>query len=87
MHLDKIYYIITFLSIAFRVGANIADKGGMYTREMPCFAIGCLYAMFYDNINAFFNKFFWPSFIVLFITFQLGFFLYEPIGAYASVYS
>ena len=77
-------FIVAFLSIAFRIGANIADKGGMYTREMPCFAIGCLYAMFYDKINAFFNKFFWPSFAILFIAFQLGFFLYEPIGAYAS---
>ena len=44
-------FIMAFLAIAFRIGALIADKGGMYTREMPCFAIGCIYAMYYDKIN------------------------------------
>ena len=46
---DKKFYIagfiMVFLSVGFRIGAIIADNGGMYTREMPCFAIGCIYAM------------------------------------------
>lgn len=44
-------FIMAFLAIAFRIGARIADNGGMYTREMPCFAIGCIYAMYYDKLN------------------------------------
>lgn len=85
---DKKFYIAGFIlaafAVGFRVGAWIADEGGMYTRELPCFALGCIYAMYYDKINNFFNKYFWLSFVVLFICFQLGFFLWEPLGAYAS---
>lgn len=38
--------IMAFISVAFRIAAHIADKGGMYTREMPAFAIGCMYTTF-----------------------------------------
>ena len=79
-------FLLAFISIAFRLGAIIADKGGMYTREIPCFAIGCIYAMYYEKINYLLNKYFWQGFIILFISFQLGFFLYEPIGAYSSCF-
>lgn len=76
--------ILACIAVMFRVGAWIADKGGMYTREIPCFAIGCLYATFYQQFNDFFKKYFWPSLIVLFISFWMGFFFWEPLGSYAT---
>lgn len=76
--------ILAFIAVMFRAGAWIADKGGMYTREMPCFAIGCIYATFYNQFNNFFKKHFNLSFIILFISFWVGFFFWEPLGAYAT---
>lgn len=77
-------FILAFLAIAFRIGALIANKGGMYTREMPCFAIGCFYAMYYDKVNEFFNKHFYKSLVVLIISIIIGLLLFEPIGAYGA---
>ena len=77
-------WILASISILFRIGAWIADKGGMYTREIPCFAIGCIYAMYYDKINYLFNKYFKVGLVLLIIGIQIGMFIWEPIGAYSS---
>ena len=50
--------IMAIVPIALRIAAKIADHGGMYTREMPTFAIGCIYAAFYDDINRIAKKYF-----------------------------
>lgn len=78
--------ILASIAVLFRVGAQIADQGGMYTREMPTFAIGVMYALFYDKFNAFFNKHFWPTLIVSFILMWIGFFLYEPLSTYSAAF-
>ena len=72
------------IAIGFRVGARIADVGGMYTRELPTFAIGIIYATFYNQINNFFKKYFWPSLIISFIGFWVGFFTIEFISTYCA---
>jgi len=77
-------FILAFISILFRIGAKIADNGGMYTREMPCFAIGCLYATYYDKVNNLSKKYYWPSIWITIVAFILGFIFFEPIGAYAT---
>lgn len=77
-------FILAFIAIGFRVGARIADNGGMYTRELPCFAIGVIYATYYDKINLLFNKHFVLSLIALIVSFVLGFIFFEPIAAYAA---
>ena len=76
--------ILSLIAIGFRVGAIIADKGGMYTRELPTFAIGIIYATFYPQINAFLKKYFWPSLIISFIGFWVGFFTLEFISTYCA---
>lgn len=76
--------ILASIAVSFRIGAWIADKGGMYTREIPCFAIGCIYATFFDQINAFFKKYYWQSFVVLLIGLCVGMFTWEPSGAYSA---
>lgn len=77
-------FVLAFIAIAFRLGAQIADKGGMYTRELPCFAIGVVYATFYSKINEFFNKNFILSLVALIVAFVLGFIFFEPIASYAA---
>lgn len=76
--------ILSVIAIGFRLGAIIANTGGMYTRELPTFAIGVIYATFYNQINNFFKKHFWPSFIICFIGFWVGFFTVEFISTYSA---
>ena len=76
--------ILSLVAIGFRVGAQIADNGGMYTRELPTFAIGVMYATFYDKVNAFFNKYFLPSAAIFFVGFWVGFFTVEFISTYSA---
>lgn len=76
--------IMAFISIGFRVAAHIADEGGMYTREMPAFAIGCIYATFYDQINALASKYFKSGMILSIAAFIFGFLLYEPLATYSA---
>ena len=82
------YYIAGFtlasVAVLFRVFAIVFDKGGMYTREMPCFAIGCIYAMYYDKFNELLNKYFYQGLVLFIISIGIGMFLYEPIGAYGA---
>lgn len=76
--------ILSCVAVGFRLGAHIADKGGMYTRELPAFAIGVMYATFYKQTNEFFNKYFWISFILATLGFWIGFFTWEIIATYSA---
>jgi len=76
--------ILSLIAVGFRVGAQIADKGGMYTRELPTFAIGVLYATYYEKINAIFKKYFWQIFVVSMLGFWVGFFTLEFISTYSA---
>ena len=76
--------IMSAVSVGFRIAAHIADNGGMYTREMPAFAIGCIYATFYEKINALAKKYFATGLSVTIIAFVLGFLFFEPIATYSA---
>ena len=76
--------ILSTIAIGFRIGAKIADQGGLYTRELPTFAIGVMYATFYEKINSFFKKHFWITLAVSFVAFVIGYFTVEPIATYAA---
>ena len=76
--------IMSLVAIGFRIAANIADTGGMYTREMPAFAIGCIYATFYEKSNALAKKYFAVGLSVTVAAFALGFLFFEPIATYAA---
>lgn len=76
--------IMSLVAVGFRVAAHIADNGGMYTRELPAFAIGCIYATFYDKINELAKRFFTPGLVISILAFALGFVFFEPIATYAS---
>ena len=78
--------IMALISIGFRVAAHIADNGGMYTREMPAFAIGCIYATFYNQINTLANKYFKPGILLSIGAFIIGFLLFEPIATYSAAF-
>ena len=76
--------ILSCIAIGFRVWARIADNGGMYTRELPTFAIGVMYATFYKQFNAFFSKYFWQTFAACFVVFWVGFFTLEILATYSA---
>lgn len=77
--------VLAFLAIAFRLTAIIADEGRMYTRELPTFAIGCIYATFYQKINEWAKKFFWAGLFICIPLFILGFIIKtEAISTYTA---
>ncbi len=76
--------IMSLLAIGFRVMAHIFDNGGMYTREMPAFAIGCVYATFYNKINQLAKKYFTPLIILSILAFSIGFVFVEAMATYSS---
>ncbi|MBQ3571280.1 MAG: acyltransferase [Clostridia bacterium] len=76
--------IMAVVPIAIRATAKLTDTGAMYTREMPTFAIGCIYATFYDKINSFATKHFWLGILLSVAVFIFGVIVFEPIAAYAS---
>ena len=76
--------ILSCFAVGFRVGAIIADNGGMYTREMPAFAIGCIYAAFYQKINALAAKYYRLGMIACILAFVGGFLWSEPLATYAA---
>ena len=77
-------FIMAFVAIGLRLSAIIADYGRMYTRELPAFAIGCIYATFYDKINAFASKHFKLGMILSVGTFAFFLLLSEPVATYAA---
>ena len=76
--------VMAMVPVALRIAAHIADNGGMYTREMPTFAIGCIYATFYEKINGLASKYFKSGMIISIAVFVIGFVFYEPSGTYAA---
>ena len=76
--------IMALISVGFRVAAHIIDYGGMYTREMPAFAIGCIFATFYDQINTLASKYFKPGILLSIGAFVVGFLFFEPIATYSA---
>ena len=76
--------IMVFVVIGFRAAAVLTNYGRLYTRELPTFAIGCLYATFYDKINAFARKHFKLGMILSVPAFVIGFLLSEPVASYAA---
>lgn len=76
--------VLACISVGFRLWAQIADRGGMYTREMPTFAIGCIYATFYEQINAFAQKHFNWGMIASVLVFFVGFIFFEPLASYTG---
>jgi peptidoglycan/LPS O-acetylase OafA/YrhL len=77
-------WVMAFVAIGARLLARICDNGGMYTREMPAFALGCLYATYYDRINFFASKHFKTGLILSVIAFTIGFVLFEPVATYSA---
>lgn len=77
--------VMAFIVVGFRLAAVLTDYGRMYTREIPAFALGCFYATFYDQINAFAKKHFRRGLILSVLAFALFFLLFEPIATYAAV--
>ncbi len=78
--------VLALISVSFRIAAHIADEGGMYTREMPAFAIGCIYATFYDKINTLATRFFKTGMILSTIAFVIGFLFVEPMATYSAAF-
>ncbi|MBQ8879291.1 MAG: acyltransferase family protein [Clostridia bacterium] len=76
--------VMALVPIAFRIAAKVAHQGGMYTRELPAFAIGCIYATFYDQINKLAKKYYLPALLVSLIAFVIGYVSIEAIATYAS---
>ena len=76
--------VMAVIPVALRVAAKIADNGGMYTREMPAFAIGCLYATFYDKFNEYATKYYKLGMALCVAAFSIGFVFFEPIATYAA---
>lgn len=75
-------FIVAGIVLICKLLTMIFDNGGMYTRELPCFAIGLVYGMFYVPINKFCKKFFIPLIILSLIAYGVGMFFYEPVAAW-----
>ena len=78
--------VMTVLPIAFFILARVFDKGGMYTREILVFGVGCLYATFYEKVNALASRFFLPSLIVCSAAFAIGFIYVEAMATFAAAF-
>ncbi len=77
--------IVSAVTLGFWHGTLLAGKGGTYTREMLCFAVGCLYATFYDAINRFASRFFVPGLLISVLGFLIVFPIDEPLATYAAI--
>lgn len=76
--------IMASVAIGFRLAAVQTDYARLYTRELPAFAIGCLYAAFYDKINAFASKHFKLGIFLSVGTFLVFYLPSEPVATYAA---
>lgn len=74
-------FIVTGIVLLCKLMTLIFDNGGMYTRELPCFAIGLFYGMYYVPINKFCKKFFIPLLFASIIAYGVGMFYYEPLAS------
>lgn len=51
--------IVAFIALSLRICAHIFDNGGMYTKGLPCFGLGLLYAYFKPFVDKYSNKYCW----------------------------
>ena len=72
--------------LTFFLVTHILDNGGMYTREILTFAIGILYATFYDKVNSLAKRFFIPALIVCTIAFAIGFVVFEEMATWSAAF-
>lgn len=79
-------FIMAFVAVGFRLAAHIFDNGGMYTRELPVFAIGCIYATFYDKINEIATKYFKIGMLLCVCAFSIGFIVLEAMATYCAAF-
>ena len=79
--------IIMFLiPIGLRITTQIADQGGMYTREIVGFSIGIFYATFYDKVNYLLKKYFWFALPISVAVMIVGFIFHEPLATDAACF-
>ena len=76
-------FIVIGITLSLKILSMVFSKGGMYTRELPCFAIGIFYGLFYKQLNNYAKKLFIPLIILGVIVYWVGMFFYEPVGAWA----
>lgn len=82
------FYIACMIMVAVAIGARVlavvCDTGRLYTRQIPTFAFGCLYATFYDSINRFAKKHFVPGMILTVAAILYGIVFSEPLATYCA---
>lgn len=76
-------FIVIGITLILKILSMIFGEGGMYTRELPCFAIGIGYGLFYKWLNPYAKKFFIPLIILAMVVYWVGLFFYEPVAAWA----
>ena len=76
-------FIVIGITLILKILSMIFHEGGMYTRELPCFAIGIAYGLFYKRLNPYLNKLFIPLIVVGTIAYWVGLFFYEPAASWA----
>ena len=76
--------VMALVAIGLRIAAVVTDIGRMYAREIPTFAIGCIYATFYDEVNALAKRFFIPGMILSTAALIIGFLTVEAVATYAA---
>ena len=76
-------FIVIGITLTLKILSMIFGEGGMYTRELPCFAIGIGYGLFYKQLNPYAKKFFIPITILGIIVYWVGLFFYEPVASWA----
>ena len=76
-------FIVIGITLTLKILSMIFGEGGMYTRELPCFAIGLGYGLFYEHLNRYAKRFFWPLIILGIIAYWVGLFFYEPVASWA----
>ena len=78
--------ILSSAAFGFFLTTLIMGEGGMYTREILTFIIGCMYATFYDKINALASRFFLPALIVSVLGFAVGFIVFEEMATFSAAF-
>lgn len=76
--------IVIGITLILKLLSIIFDRGGMYTRELPGFAIGIAYGLYYEKVNEFSRKHFTPIVIISLITYICCLFHYEPAATWAA---
>lgn len=76
--------IMSLVAVGARVAAKVFDNGVMYTRQIPGFALGCIYATFYNQINQFAKKHFRAGLILTVLACAIGMVHFEPMATYSA---